>query len=151
MLVVDGYLMKMGRKPIDVKFCEKCGKSPEDFSSRKTFLKHLKNNDHMSNEAFECGQCEKSFKSKNGLGAHRQRYHKEILINCKYCQEEFTRKDALKRHVEKQHETTNFGLSCRKCKGNFKNAEPSNFKKHLINCQGKIFLNFRCTICKKRI
>ena len=69
MLVVDGYLMKMGRKPIDVKFCEKCGKSPEDFSSRKTFLKHLKNNDHMSNEAFKCGQCEKSFKSKNGLGA----------------------------------------------------------------------------------
>ena len=60
MLVVDGYLMKMGIKPIDVKFCEKCGKSPEDFSSRKTFLKHLKNNDHMSNEAFKCGQCEKS-------------------------------------------------------------------------------------------
>ena len=111
-----------------LKIFEKCGKSPEDFSSRKTFLKHLKNNDHMSNEAFECGQCEKSFKSKNGLGAHRQRYHKEILINCKYCQEDFTRKDALKRHVEKQHEATNFGISCRKCKGNFKNAESS---KHL--------------------
>ena len=119
-------------------FFEKCGKSPEDFSSRKTFLKHLKNNDHMSNEAFKCGQCEKSFKSKNGLGAHRQRYHKYILIKCKYCQEEFTRKDALKRHIETQHEATNFGISCWKCKGNFKNTEPSNFRKHLIKCQGQI-------------
>ena len=36
----------MGRKLKEIDICEKCGKSQEDFPSRKAFLNHLQRKDH---------------------------------------------------------------------------------------------------------
>ena len=121
----------MGRKKLDLLICEKCGKKHKDFHWRKGFLQHLKNKDHLSStDLFKCEECEKTFYNKGRLGAHRQRYHVEILLNCEYCQKEFTRKDNVKTNIRMNHET-NFGVTCLKCRKAFKNTGEATFRRHL--------------------
>ena len=94
-------------------------------------MQHLKNKDHLtSTDLFKCEECEKTFHNKGRLGAHRQRYHVEILLNCEYCQKEFTRKDNVKTNIQMNHET-NFGVTCLKCRKAFKITGEATFRRHL--------------------
>ena len=48
----------------EIDICDRCGKTANDFKSKKVFKLHLKENNGHSIESFGCCNCGKSFKSK---------------------------------------------------------------------------------------
>ena len=69
-----------------------CGKSQQDFSNRKSFLRHRSSHEVVKVNCQICGQ---EFDSLIKLTNHK-RVHKEI--QCKECKKTFTRKDVFKKH-----------------------------------------------------
>ena len=114
--------------------CDYCGKKRENFSSSRVFLNHYR--DHKGEE-YNCGQCDKTFSTKQNLRYHNVKMHCNQNFKCDQCAKEFTCEVSLKRHVKDIHEKRDsMKEKCQHCN---KKIRKDNLKKHNESCSRKYF------------
>ena len=91
----------------------------------KTLSRHEKTH---TKESFTCGQCDVSFKTKQGLQEHTDRVHSSILHPCAQCKKSFTCKANLKTHIQ-THNIVEKTFECEYCDKKF--VEPFQTRKHI--------------------
>ena len=96
------------------------------------FETNWKRNHHMRAvhvfKSFECGKCDKKFKTKNQLEIHVKSIHEGVKYNCTICPYQANRKDNLKYHINSVHKRER-NWNCKVCP--FSTYQKSNFKAHM--------------------
>jgi len=91
---------------------------PRSNSDARQSQSEISDEAEMSSERVKCADCEAIFPSIELLSRHRNQEHSRPF-QCKECSKAFKRKDGLQRHVAAQH--LNITLGCRQCGLSFKN------------------------------
>ena len=153
---VELHIMQSHRKPSlekkTVTLDEVCGKTQEDFCTKRAFQEHGKQHQETS---FICEMCpavwkfgpDNIFPTKQKLSKHVFEFHKSNTT-CSVCDKTFSQYSNLKRH-EKIHSD---GMTCKNCNKTFLLKEY--VSKHEKKCQFKTFTKelkneekFSCHVC----
>ena len=91
--------------------------------------------------AFECSQCGKEFKTRSGLNSHHKKDHLKRRFVCNTCEAEFKTKQHLQVHFRVHHEGIKF--ECTQCKSTL--TTKAALKQHILNIhEGR---KWKCHIC----
>ena len=115
-----------------------CGKTQEEFSTKKIFQEHIKSHDEKD---LTCDSCQKTYKRKSSLINHVRSHHSDINFPCDECGKRFKRKDLLQYH-HKIHEAVK--ITCSHCDTSFSTKKTLNEKK--FHSTGQIY---QCKECFK--
>ena len=134
------------------KWCTLCNKG---FRGNYELREHTKvaHGDH----SFNCSECDKKFKSKNGVKYHQRRAHtKKINVKthcCEECDIQFLTKQAHDDHQRLQHKSPK--LKCDLCKTLF--VYHASYNRHKSKCKGSkssvrmyVCRNYKYGTCNKR-
>jgi len=117
-----------------VKQCVKCNK---EMISKKEYNEHYK-----KHHSFECLECEKSFKTSQGLKIHCLRKHSNVK-QCTECYEQFKTMKDYNEHYTKYHP-----FQCLECEKKF--TSLTLLKQHYNEkCQKNIDAVIACSFCGK--
>ena len=79
------------------------------------------------NGKYECGQCQKQFKSPLGLNLHIQSKHEGVSYACDMCDFQFTTQSGLIKHVQSKHNGVKY--ECDQC--NFQAGYQGDLTRHV--------------------
>ena len=100
---------------LHVSLCEVCGKSEDDFKTRKLYLSHCKAH---KGKSLPCDQCNNFLASETRLQDHFFKRHSENKFTCDQCSEEFIFQTGLVRHKKMMHLDEKVG--CQTCSEKFR-------------------------------
>ncbi|KAG7213198.1 hypothetical protein KM043_002512 [Ampulex compressa] len=146
------------------------------FEQKSKILRHITSK-HSFHRPFKCSACEKTFKYKCDLKAHRlvhQELDTSLLHCCDKCEYRTKTKNNLKSHYIRRH-TDDYKFACEHCGKRFKMEWDLKFhigthgsSQHMCDICGKFYTSnyslykhrkvahlndykFQCTVCNKRL
>ena len=96
--------------------CHVCGQA---YAKNESLMTHLYQH-AMENVEFRCSDCDKTFRSKESLNAHKKAKHEGHEHVCKHCGEAFAWKKSLVRHMQTKHGGPEYGKGETKPKVEYK-------------------------------
>ncbi|XP_033223247.1 GDNF-inducible zinc finger protein 1-like isoform X2 [Belonocnema kinseyi] len=106
------------------------------------------------NSSFNCGICNRSFKSRNLIYKHITGVHQEVnsSFNCDMCHKSFKSRNLIYRHMTGVHQEVNSLFNCDICHKSFKSRNllyRHMTKGHQEEVHGSLYI--RCDICKRKV
>lgn len=80
-----------------------CTYCPKKFHFNFLLEQHEKLHRNEFNEIYTCGECFKSFKTRNSLTKHKSIHNTDVYYNCQKCEYKSTLKKYLLAHVKRKH------------------------------------------------
>jgi hypothetical protein len=110
------------------------------FQSKYSLANHV-HSEHL-NISYDCKDCDKVFKTADGLFQHK-RVHGKSLHKCEKCPRAFRRRPYLLQHIRNKHD--NLRVPCQDCGKTFKSCSGLHYHKRIIHMK-KLF---KCKDCDK--
>ena len=129
-----------------IKVCKYCGK--EVLSSKyESHINHCEKVSvkRFSNNAFQCDDCDRSYKTIHQLENHKTMVHIKFRYTCEKCPQTFASEQYKKTHMGNKH--SGISMECEACGKSF-NSKPAlryhvkaKHDKYVVNCEacGKKF------------
>ena len=140
------------RKPVLISFAKQKTKLEiKEEVVEQAFSKAIivsEQNKSTAKRSFACNLCNKEFKQKESMMAHRRSTHEGRKFKCEYCTKEFTRKNVLIFHISEKHFYKS-KMQCSKCNKTF--VSKTGLAYHLrISCEEKAAVDkhFDCDNCE---
>ncbi|XP_065100011.1 uncharacterized protein [Paramisgurnus dabryanus] len=120
--------------------CEHCGK--DFFTTNSAFKVHVKT--HNIEKDFQCGDCDKSFRTKGNLVAHERTHTGEKPYGCTHCEKRFSNMNHMKNHMLLH--TNERPYQCSECGKSFR--QSYNLSDHQKTHSNE--KPYQCSYCDKR-